>query len=150
MADQPLPNEQLLQVFTGRNVALELIDETGSPEIMEVLIVPDAYADLAKGYLGEGTPLARAILEKTAGQTVEYHMGDIQAVRILAVSEAQMGPDESIAERREQTMRAARDQSDLTSVMLFASSFNGKWGDYDPSSLSKEMDEKQKDADSPE
>lgn len=150
MVDHPLLDGQPLQVFTGRNVRIELIDETGLPEMMDVLIVPDAYADLSKGYLGEGTPLAKAILEKTAGETVDYRMGDIQSVRILAVNEAQQGPDESIAERREQTLREARDQSDLTNVMLFASSFNGKWGDYDPASLTKALEEKQKGGDQPD
>lgn len=129
------------QAQTGTRVKLELVDESGTKEPMEVQIVPDDYADVIKGYLGQGTPLARAIEGHLAGESVAYNMGDIRQVHILEVSLAEEGPDARIAERREQVMRKALDQTDRTNAILFASSFNGKWGDYDPSSLPKEPDE---------
>ena len=65
-------------------------------------------------------------------------MGDIRRVRIAAVTPTDEGPDRGVALRREATLRKAVDQSDLTNAILFASSFNGKWGDYDPAGLMEE------------
>jgi len=37
-------------------------------------------------------------------------------------------------------MRKALNQTELRNAINFASSFNSKWGDYDPSSLNEELD----------
>lgn len=71
---------------TGMHVLLELLDETGASELLEVDIVPDSHADFAHGFLGEGTPLARAIWEQPAGKVLPYRQADIVAVRILDVT----------------------------------------------------------------
>ena len=47
-----------LTATCGTHVAIELLDASGGRERLEFDIVPDAVADLAKGFLGEGTPLA--------------------------------------------------------------------------------------------
>jgi len=143
MADENLFNgvEEPLQAQAGTRVKLELVDELDASEAMDVQIVSDEFADVSKGYLGKGTPLALAIEGHVVGESIPYDMGDIRQVRILEVRLDTDGPDAAIAERREQAMRKALNQTDLTNSILFASSFNGKWGDYDPSSLSKELDE---------
>lgn len=133
--------EEPLKVYTGRIVDLDLVDEQSSVESMTVQIVPDEFADITKGFLGEATPLAKAVLEHSAGEAIAYGLGDIRSIRIRDVREAQSGPDQSVAERREEKLRKAVNQSDLTNAVLFASSFNSKWGDYDPSSMSNELDQ---------
>jgi hypothetical protein len=126
----------------GTRVRLELVDETGASDAMDVQIVPDEFADVSKGYLGQGTPLAAALEGHLPGDSIIYEMGDIRLVRILAVSLAEEGPDTKIAKRREDAHRKAINETDRTNAILFASSFNGKWGDYDPSSLSQDPEEK--------
>jgi hypothetical protein len=133
--------DEPLRAQSGTKVRLELVDETGASEAMDVQIVPDDFADVSKGYLGLGTPLAAALEGHLAGESIAYEMGDIRSVRILEVSLAEEGPDVGIAERREQAHRKALNETDRTNAILFASSFNGKWGDYDPSSLNNELDE---------
>ncbi len=134
-------SEEEWEAQVGTWVKLELLDERGENELMEAHIVSDDYADIAKGFLGAGTPLARALEGHKAGESIQYEMGDIRALRILEVRLSDVGPDQDIARRRQETMRKALDQSDRTNAILFASSFNGKWGDYDPSSLAKEDEE---------
>lgn len=97
-------------------------------------IVPDRSADFARGFLGESTPLARALLGRIAGSVVRYRVGDAVEAHILAVSRAVNEPENAEA-RRQETIRKAVEQSDQTNAMLFASSFSGKWGDYDPTGL---------------
>ena len=128
-------------VLPGFKVDIELVDLAGERERLTVQIVPDAYADLSRGYLGENTPLCQAIYGQPVGSEIDYAMGDIRRVRIAAVTPTDEGPDRGVALRREATLRKAVDQSDLTNAILFASSFNGKWGDYDPAGLMEEKDE---------
>jgi hypothetical protein len=132
-------------VYTGNKIEVELIDTHGDRERLAVQIVPDAFADLARGYLGEGTPLCQAIYGQPVGAEIDYAMGDVLKVRLLAVTPTDEGPDKGVAVRREATLRKAVDQSDRTNAILFASSFNGKWGDYDPAGLVEE-DEKDEDS----
>jgi len=59
-------------VETGAHVSVTLRYEDQSEETLELDIVPDEMADFTKGFLGEGTPLAKAILGHAAGETVPY------------------------------------------------------------------------------
>jgi hypothetical protein len=127
----------------GVRIELELVDNRGEVDRMVVQIVEDAFADLARGYLGAGTPLCQAIYGQPAGAEIAYPVGDLSKVRILSLTPSEDGPDRGVAVRRETTLRKAVDDSERTNVILFASSFNGKWGDYDPSGL---IDEAEKDA----
>ncbi len=120
-----------LLVVVGAHVAVELISKDGIDDL-ELEIVPDQRADFAHGFLGEGTPLARAILGKTAGEVVPYQVGDIQAVRIIRVAPGEEMPDNEVQSRRQEAMRKAVEQAERTNAMIFASSYSGKWGDYDP------------------
>ena len=100
------------------------------------MIVPDAGADFSRGLLGESTPLAQAILGQAAGSLLPYTAGDARSVHILAVEAPDAPPPtEAVARRRAETLRQAVEQAQRTDAMIFASSFSGKWGDYDPKGI---------------
>jgi len=131
---------QPLFASVGTHVVLELITEGGDTEQLEVDLVADRAADFARGFLGESTPLAQSILGQPIGRALLYQNADIRAVRILAITPSQATPEDAEA-RRQETLRKAVRQSDTTNAILFASSFSGKWGDYDPTGLDNEPDE---------
>ena len=126
--------------LSGAHVELELVDVSGGREALSFDIVPDKLADFKNGFLGEKTPLAQAISGHFAGEHVPYRVDEIVEIHILDVQRSQVSPDKGIEARRQAAMRKAVKQSDLTNAMLFASSFNGKWGDYDPTGLTDEID----------
>ncbi len=64
-------------------------------------------------------------------------------MRIVAVNPSQAMPDDAAA-RRQETLRKAVRQSEATNAILFASSFSGKWGDYDPTGLDEDPDAEKK------
>ena len=129
-------SEQADQVAReGSLVAIDLIDYTGHVERLTLQIVPDSSADFSKGFLGLGTPLARAIQGKRAGSQVPYSVGDLRQVRILSVDPAPSAPPSDIETRRKETINKAIEDSERTSAIIFASSYNGKWGDYDPGAI---------------
>ncbi len=134
-------SEILLKVFPGRHVELELRYESGERETLSLDVVPDAFADFDNAFLGESTALAKAILGHSAGDTVTYQAGDWVRVRILAVLPEWRATPADHSKRREEVERKAAEKSDTTSAILFASSFNGKWGDYDPSTLQGDEEE---------
>ena len=126
---------------------LELSDNSGVVDRLSVDIVSDRSADFKAGFLGESTPLARTILDQPAGRTVQYRVGDLQTVRILSVSPSQAQADENAAARRQEAIQRAVAESDRTNAILFASSFSGKWGDYDPQGIEQwNKDEEDKNA----
>jgi hypothetical protein len=127
-----------LTAQVNRHVALELLLEGGETESLQVDIVPDAAADFANGFLGESTPLAQAVIGRAAGEQVDYRAGDVVGVRILAVAEGLRGQPQDQTERRQETVRKAVRLSDRTNAIIFASTVNNKWGDYDPGGLKDE------------
>jgi len=131
-------NPQELKIWNGRHVELEIHYTDGETERLSLDVVSDSAADFERGFLGESTPLAKAILGQAAGSEFTYPAG---RVRILSVSPSQNEPPADAAKRREETIQKAVRDSERTNQILFASSFSGKWGDYDPDSL-KEDDEK--------
>lgn len=124
-----------LKIWNGRHVELELHYTDGETEHLSLEVVADSAADFDRGFLGESTPLAKAIVGHTAGETLTYAAG---TVRILSVTPSQTQAPEDASKRREETIQKAVRDSDRTSQILFASSFNGKWGDYDPDSIKDE------------
>jgi hypothetical protein len=124
------------QLSIGRDllVEVEITYEEGS-ERLKFVIVPDDQADFEAGFLGEGTPLAKAIMGKESGSLIPYHHGDARTVKVLSISETERKPPEDIAARRQELVQQALEQSERTSAMMFASSFSGKWGDYDPNAV---------------
>ena len=124
-----------LAVQTGVHVELELIDDQGGREPLSVEVVKAQSADLAQGFLGANTPLARAIRGQTAGSEVPYTMGDIRRVHILRVTPSQAAAPIDAKERRQAVLQKALSDAERTNAEIFASSFSGKWGDYDPQGI---------------
>jgi hypothetical protein len=123
-----------LVVQPGLLVNIE-ITYPGEIEQLSFVIVPDDQADFSAGFLGEGTLLAQAILGEQTGPPIPYFSGDALSVKILSIEATDLSPEGNQAERRAQNMRSALDQVERTSAMIFASSFSGKWGDYDPKGI---------------
>ncbi len=118
------------------HVTIELIERSGESERLELDIVPDQQADFARGFLGEGTPLGKALLGKEAG-IFPYTVGGLAKVRILSIRSSETPPPADTSSRRQAIIQKAIDESDRVNAMIFASSFSGKWGDYDPSGVEK-------------
>ena len=128
--------EQQSEVITvGYKVDIDLIDRDGHRERLKFVIVPDESADFEHGYLGVSTPLAKAIIGERAGEVIPYLKDDILAIEILQVTKEAQLPTQSAAKRRAEGMKRALKNVQNTNAMLFASSFSGKWGDYDPDSI---------------
>ncbi len=126
----------------GMQVVLDLVTEDGI-ERLEMEIVPDDFADFTRGYLGISTLLARTIIGKKAGDVIPYLVEGGREVRLIQVFPSQKAPPQEIADRRQETLRKALDQSDRTNAVIFASSFSGKWGDYDPTGFMDDPDKKE-------
>lgn len=117
-----------------KHVEIEMSDEWGEAEKLAFVIVPDAQADYYAGYLGEGTPLAKAIMGCRVGNRVVYKAGEAACkVRILSIGPAaeKTGGE---AEARRAAVEQAREQIAKTDAMIFASTFEGKWGEYEVNS----------------
>lgn len=119
----------------GTHVELELVGEGGALERLALDIVADAQADFSHGFLGAGTPLARAILGHSSGSVVPYRVGDVVEVRVLSVAPSAGAPGEDIAARRRAALEAARARAEMTNDAIFALTAGSKWGDYDPAKL---------------
>ncbi len=132
MEPQPKPS---LSVNIETHVKLSLLTRSGENEELEFTLVEDKEADFYAGYLGLGTPLAKAILGKTAGSTVPYRVGDTVAVKILAVSPSQEPAAGESAAKRQAEAKEALDQIHRTDAMIFASTVEGKWGEYDTDAI---------------
>ena len=133
-------------VAPGTLVELRLIDQSGEAETISFCIVADKLADFRNGFLGEGTPLARAVLGHKAGARIPYGVDDIAAIEIVSVKPADIAPDRGVARRRQETLRKALLRADLTNAVNLATSFNSKWGDYDPAQLVEELEKQSKDS----
>ena len=128
-------------VAVGSHVEVELIAESGEREHLAFDIVADAEADFESGFLGEGTPLARAILGGRAGGVVPYQMGDVTRVKILAVGEGMHARDGDAATERQAIIQRAISKSDLADAVRFALTVDQKWGDTDPEGIASNWEE---------
>jgi hypothetical protein len=125
-------------ITVGSEVELELVDRAGKKERMKVVIVDDKAADFTRGYLSENTPIAKALLGEKSGNTIPYLKEDILSIQILSVTQPISKPPEDAAEKREAMMKKTLREVQDTNAIVFASSFSGKWGDYDPDSIPKD------------
>ena len=121
-----------LTVALGTQVEVELIGEDGASERLTFDLVPDEQADFANGFLGAGTPLARAIQGKRAGEAVAYRLGDVVSVGVMSVNATARIQEEDVAAKRQAVIQQAVAESDRISDMVFALAVGSKWGDYDP------------------
>ena len=114
---------------------LNLLDRAGKKDRLSIDIVPDGAADFSHGFLGESTPMAKVLLGEKEGNVIPYLKGDIFAVEILSVSPSTNRPPVDAQEKRQLKMNKAIREVEHINAVVFASSFSGKWGDYDPDSL---------------
>lgn len=122
-------------VGVGDHVVIEMIDGRGQSETLAFDLVPAEAADFDQGLLGANTPLARAILGRAAGSIVPYTMGDVHRLRIVAAGPSQRQGLTDARARREAALQKAADAIARTNAEIFAASFSGKWGDYDPAGM---------------
>lgn len=126
-----------VKVRTGMQVEIELMDQAGSTERQTFVIVPTKFADYAHGLLGEGTPLAQALMGHAVGDELPYRLDDIVRLRVLALSPFSSGSISEAAEQRTAEFRKALADLEKRNAAAFAASFSGKWGDYDPDGVEK-------------
>ncbi len=127
-------------ITVGSKVELELVDRSGNKEQLSFIIVQDAAADFSQGYMSEAAPLVKAILGERAGTIIPYLREDILSIEILAVSKTSNPPAANMTEARKKRMKSITQEIENTNAMVFASSFSGKWGDYDPGSIPKDVE----------
>ena len=123
------------QVAVGTHVEVELVTATGAGEPLEFNVVPDDRADFAAGFLGVGTPLARAILGHSAGSRIEYRVADVVEVRIVSISASGKAPSDDVLAERQAVIREAISRSTLADAQRLALTVDVKWGDYDPEGI---------------
>jgi len=128
------------KVTLGAGIEVELIDESGAGERLALVVVPDKEADFAAGFLGAGTPLARALLGQRPGSVVPYQQGDIREVRILTVTPGARVPETGADASRQAVIQRALDKADLEDALRLALTVDVKWGEYDPEALAPEKD----------
>lgn len=127
--------QESLHVRVGRRVQVVLLHQDASEEALTLDIVADAAADFEQGLLGEGTPLAKALIGRRGGELVDYRVGDLRQVRVLNVTRSPAGLDLDSAARRQEVIDKAVSESDRTNALNFASSFSSKWGGYEPAGI---------------
>ena len=120
-------------------VEIELLSHSGENERMSFVIVPEESADYARGFLSEATPLAKTIVGHAEGETLPYQRAELYAVRILSVAPSVDTPLDELADERQANYAKAVRQAERANAVSFASSFSGKWGDYDPESLPEDQ-----------
>jgi hypothetical protein len=128
-------DRQQMIISIGCHVELNLLDRAGNKDRLEIDIVADESADFSQGFLGESTPLAKVLMGEKAGNVIPYLKDDILAIEILTVVPSTVEPPVDVQEKRRSMMNKAIREVEHTSAVVFASSFSGKWGDYDPDSL---------------
>jgi hypothetical protein len=116
-------------------VEIELVSRLGETERLAFEIVPDKEADFYSGFLSQDTPMARAILGRPAGSAVPYTVGDGREIRILSIGPASGANPAEAADKRRAAVEEAKRQAERTNAIIFASSVEGKWGEYDADHL---------------
>lgn len=132
------------RISVGCQVEVVLSDRNGHKEQFNVIIVPDEAADFRQGLLGESTPIAQALIGEKSGQVIPYLKDDILSIEVLSVSKPDTLPETSGAQNRKASYLKAKREVEDTNAIVFASSFSGKWGDYDPDSIHREQPKDQK------
>lgn len=122
-------------------VEIDLTNPSGECERMAFTIVPDDQADFYSGLLGESTPLAAAILGKPAGTLASYYANGMQRVKILSVAPINGAGAGEAAARRKAAVQEALTQAERTSALIYATSVDSKWGDYDADGMIEGWDE---------
>jgi hypothetical protein len=134
------PSSRRSQVEAGCEVVVEFLYEGGERETQTLSLVADESADFTQGLMGVGSALAKALMGYSEGERVFYRQADLLEVHILKITPGGARSADGVAERRQEAQRKAARQAELGNAISFAASFNGKWGDYDPSALTEEWE----------
>lgn len=121
-----------MQIGLGTHVEVDLIDEAGNAERMAFDLVPAKQADMGRGLLSAEAPLGKAVRGKFVDALIPYQMGDIRQIRIVSVGPREIASGIDAETRRADVLRKALDDAERTNAQIFAASYSGKWGDYDP------------------
>ncbi len=125
-------------VALGTEVEVELVGRDGDVERLVFDIVPEQAADFEAGFLAITTPLARAIVGRSAGVEVPYRMGDVVRVRIVSVRRSERRAEHGAAAERDAATRDAVQRAKTDETIQLALTFSSKWGDYDPEPLERD------------
>jgi len=128
-------NDAARQIGLGSHVEIELIDAQGNAEPMAFDLVPAQRADMSRGLVSADAPLGKAVRGKFVDALIPYPMGDIRQIRIISVAPAQTPTGVDAESRRAEVLKKALDDAERTNAQMFASSFSGKWGDYNPDGM---------------
>ena len=128
-------NQPPRQIGLGSHVEIDLIDAQGNAEPMAFDLVPAQRADMSRGLVSADAPLGKAVRGKFVDALIPYPRGDIRQIRIVSVAPAQMPTNVDAEARRSEVMKKALDDAERTNAQMFASSFSGKWGDYNPDGM---------------
>lgn len=122
-------------VKVGVHAVVDLIDEQGGREQLALDVVADDNADFDAALLGIGTPLGKAIAGRRAGSIVPYKRGDLRQVEIISVRPADQPAANDASERRQAAHDKAVQEIAKTDAQIFASTYEGKWGGYNPDGM---------------
>jgi hypothetical protein len=129
--------EGIKKISLGMHVDLLMVCDSGI-EPLSFDIVPDQFADFDHGLLSIESPIAKTILDHFENETIPFQMGDIHAIYIKEITSATSLPSHENAAKRENIIKNAVAESERTNAIIFASSFSGKWGDYDPGNIKED------------
>lgn len=132
-------------VALGTQVEVELISREGDAERLTFDIVPEQAADFDAGFLAITTPLARAIVGRSAGVEVPYRMGDVVKVRVLSVRRSERRAEQDAAAERDAATRDAVQRAKTDETIQLALTFSSKWGDYDPEPFERDAEQLESD-----
>lgn len=124
-------------VALGTRVEVALISAAGEAEPLAFDVVPDEAANFAAGFLGAGTPLARAIMGRPVGTVIPYEMADVCEVRIVSVAHSRRTVDSAAAASRQAATQDAVGRAKTDELVQLALTVNSKWGGYDPEPLER-------------
>ena len=127
-------------VAVGTEVEVELVSRDGEAERLRFDIVPEQAADFEAGFLAVTTPLARAIVGRSAGAEVPYRRGDVVKVRVLSVRRSERQAEHGAAAERDAATRDAVQRAKTDETIQLALTFSSKWGDYDPEPLERKSE----------
>ena len=125
-------------IALGSQVEIEMISRDGEVERLAFDIVPEQAADFDAGFLAVTTPLARAIVGRSARVEVPYQMGDVVKVRILSVARSKRRAERDASAERDAATRDAVQRAKTDETIQLALTFSSKWGDYDPEPLERD------------
>jgi len=137
-------DESSRQIGLGSHVEIDLIDEAGHAERMAFDLVLAKQADISRGLLSAEAPLGKAVRGKFVDALIPYAMGDIRQIRIVSVGPEEVSALSDAEARRAAVLQKALDDAERTNAQMFAASYSGKWGDYDPDGVDgwNEQDER--------